>query len=232
VPGQPDPQPDAAATAAAGPGLRADAERNRERVLAAARQVFAEQGLDASTNEVARRAGVGVATLFRRFPTRDDLVEAVFGQKMADYGAAVDAALANPDPWAGFCGYIERVCEMQAADRGFADVLTLSFPAARALEAERDRAAGALGELIERAKAGGKLREEFAHQDVPLILMANAGVVTATRDAAPDAWRRIVGYLIQSFATDTATSWAPPLPKAPTRAQVYRALLRLRRPSA
>jgi AcrR family transcriptional regulator len=218
-----NPHAGTASHAADGTGLRADAERNRERILDAAREVFAEHGLDASTNEVARRAGVGVATLFRRFPTRDDLIGAVFADKMHAYAAATDDALADPDPWRGFCGYIERVCEMQADDRGFADVLTLTFPTAKALEAERNKSADALGELIDRAKATGRLRADFEHQDVPLILMANAGVVTATRNAAPDAWRRIVGYLIQSFATEAAR----PLPAPPTRTQVYRALMRL-----
>lgn len=202
--------------------LRVDAERNRERVLEAAREVFSELGLDASTNEIARRAGVGIATLFRRFPTRDDLVAAAFASKMQGYSAAIDDALANPDSWSGFCGYIERVCEMQAADRGFADVLTMTFPTAKTFEEERNRSANALGELLDRAKASGKLRKDFAHQDVPLILMANAGVVMATRDAAPDAWRRLVGYLIQSFATEAAA----PLPKPPNKAQMYRVLMR------
>jgi AcrR family transcriptional regulator len=212
---------------AAGSGLRADAERNRERVLSAARKVFAEQGLEASTNEIARRAGVGVATLFRRFPTRDDLVGAVFADKMSAYAAAIDDALADSDPWHGFCGFIERVCQMQADDRGFADVLTMTFPTAKALEKERDRTSLALAELLDRAKATGRLREDFAHQDVPLILMANAGVVTATRDAAPEAWRRLIGYLLQSFAADAAQ----PLPEPPTTTQMYRALMRLSRPA-
>jgi len=203
--------------------LRADAERNRDRVVAAARDVFAEQGLDASTNEVARRAGVGIATLFRRFPTRDDLVAAAFAEKMNAYAEAINHALADPDPWQGFCTFIERVCQMQADDRGFADVLTMTFPTAKALEEERDRAANALAELLERAKATGRLRDDFAHQDVPLILMANAGVVTATREAAPDAWRRLVGYLLQSFAAEAAK----PLPDPPTRTELYRALTRL-----
>ena len=203
--------------------MRADAERNRERVLDAAREVFAEQGLDASTNEIARRAGVGVATLFRRFPTRDDLVGAVFADKMAAYLAAAEEALAQPDAWDGFCGYIERVCRMQADDRGFADVLTLTFPTAKGLEAERDRAAHALTELIESAKATGRLRKDFVHQDVPLILMANAGVVTATRDAAPDAWSRLVGYLLQALAAEVTA----PLPKPPTKRQMFRVLMRL-----
>jgi len=218
------PEPDPGSAAAPGARrLRADAERNRERVVEAAREVFAEKGLDASTNEIARRAGVGVATLFRRFPTRDDLVAATFADKMHAYADAIDAALADPDPWQGFCGYIERVCQMQAADRGFADVLTMTFPTAAALEEERNRSARSLARLLRNAKAAGGLRKDFAHQDVPLILMANAGVVTATRDAAPDAWRRLVGYLIQSFAADGAGA----LPAPPTPAQMYRALMRL-----
>jgi AcrR family transcriptional regulator len=204
-------------------GLRADAERNRERVLDAARAVFGEQGLDASMNEIARRAGVGVATLFRRFPTRDDLIGAVFADKMSAYAAAIDGALADPDPWHGFCGYIERICQMQADDRGFADVLTLTFPTAKSLEEDRNRSARALTKLLERAKATGRLRTDFAHQDVPLILMANAGVLQATKGAAPEAWRRVLGYLLQSFAAEAAQ----PLPKPPTPSQVYRALMRL-----
>jgi AcrR family transcriptional regulator len=215
---------DFAATASpASRGLRVDAERNRVRVLDAAREVFAEQGLDASTNEIARRAGVGIATLFRRFPTRDDLVAAAFADKMSAYAAAIDDALADPDPWRGFCSYVERVCRMQADDRGFADVLTLTFPTAKALEAERDRSAKAVAKLLVRAKASGRLRQDFAHQDVPLILMENAGVVTATREAAPEAWRRLVGYLLQAFAAEGAE----PLPEPPSRSQMYRALMRL-----
>ncbi len=112
---------------------------------------------------------------------------------------------------------------MQADDHGFADVLTLTFPTAKRREAERDRAAHALTELIERAQATGRLRKDFVHQDVPLILMANAGVVTATRDAAPDACRRLVGYLLQAFAAEATA----PLPKPPTKGQMLRVMMRL-----
>jgi AcrR family transcriptional regulator len=212
-------------SAASNAPLRADADRNRRRIIEAAQVLFAEQGLDASTNEVARRAGVGIATLFRRFPTRDDLLDAVFADKMADYSAAVETALADADPWRGFCAYIEQLCRMQAEDRAFADVLTMTFPAAPGLQEERDRSARLLTELLRRAKATGRLRPDFVHQDVPLILMANAGVVNATREAAPEAWQRMVGYLIQSFAAEHAS----PLPPAPTTKQVYRALMRVTR---
>ena len=213
------------ASGAAGRELRADAERNRERVVEAACEVFAEQGLQASTNEIARRAGVGIATLLRRFPSREDLIAATFSEKIRQYAEALDEALADPDPWHGFCVYIERVCQMQADDRGFADVLTRTFPATKGLEKERRRSLKSLAELIERAKNDGRLRDDFVPQDVPLILMANAGVVTATRDAAPEAWRRLVGYLIQSFATEAAE----PLPDPPTHRQMHRVLIRLPR---
>jgi hypothetical protein len=112
---------------------------------------------------------------------------------------------------------------MQADDRGFADVLTLTFPTAKGLEEERDRSAKAVAKLLIRAKASGRLRKDFAHQDVPPILMANAGVVMATKEAAPEAWRRLVGYLLQAFAAERAE----PLPEPPTKAQMYRALMRL-----
>jgi AcrR family transcriptional regulator len=206
-----------------GHALRADAERNRGRIIEAARAVFAEKGLDAPMNEVARRAGVGVATLFRRFPTRDDLITATFAGKMTAYANAIDDALAEPDPWHGFCTYVGRVCAMQAEDRGFTDVLTVTFPTAKGFEADRNRAAAGFAELIDRAKAAGKLRRDFAHQDLVLALMANAGVVNGTGDAAPDAWRRLVAYLLQAFAADAAL----PLPPPPSEQQMYRALLRL-----
>jgi len=200
-----------------------DAERNRGRVLAAARKVFAEQGLQAPMSEVARSAGVGVATLFRRFATKDELITAVFAEKMKAYAGAMDDALADPDPWHGFCVYVERACAMQAEDRGFTDVLTVTFPTAKAFEAERNRAGAGFAELIARAKATGRLRADFAHQDMVMILMANAGVVAGTTDAAPDTWRRLIAYLIQSFAAEAAA----PLPDPPTSTQLYRALLRL-----
>ena len=104
--------------------LRSDAERNRERIIAAARTVFARDGLNASMASVAREAGVGIATMFRRFPTKEELVDAVFSDRMGAYVDVVTAALDDPDPWNGFVGYIETACAMQAADSGFADVLT------------------------------------------------------------------------------------------------------------
>src|ERR1700745_1045624 len=108
--------------------LRADAERNRVALLDAAREVFAEQGLEAPLEEIALRAGVGIATLYRRFPTRGQRVAAALVDKIAQYAEAAEQALAIPDPWAGFASFVERICELQADDRGLSDLLSMTLP--------------------------------------------------------------------------------------------------------
>jgi AcrR family transcriptional regulator len=205
--------------------LRADAALNRDRLVAAAREVFAEEGLAAPLEEIARRAGVGIATLYRRFPSRDDLIAASFEDKLADYAAAIDEALSALDAWSAFSRYVERVCAMQAEDRGLRDVLTLTFPTAKRLERARSRSYRRFAELIRRAKAEGTLRKDFVSQDLVLTLMANAGVVNATRDAAPDAWKRFVGFMLEAFRADRAR----PLVKPPSPRQMQRAMRRVAR---
>ncbi|WP_419703048.1 TetR/AcrR family transcriptional regulator [Promicromonospora sp. NFX87] len=203
--------------------LRVDAERNRDRILFAARSLFATEGLGVSMAAVAREAGVGKATLSRRFATRAELIDAVFADRMEAYADAVTDALADPDPWHGFCGFIHAVCAMQASDRGFADVLTMAFPAADVLEARRDEAYEGFLEVVARAHGTGQLREDFTSEDLVILLMANAGVIAATGDAAPGTWRRLVGHMLRSFAADRAE--VPPLPDAPERAPLYRAMV-------
>ncbi|MFD7204332.1 TetR/AcrR family transcriptional regulator [Streptomyces sp. NPDC059893] len=202
--------------------LRSDAERNRARIIAAARTVFRRDGLSASMASVAREAEVGIATMFRRFPTKEELVAAVFADRMDAYVQATAEALANPDPWQGFADYIETVCAMQAADRGFADVLTMSLPGAETLEACRAEAYEGFLELIARAKDSGDLREDFTSRDLVLLLMANAGVLSATDEDAPGAWRRPVAWMIQSFKAPGRG----PLPDPPEDAALYQAMRR------
>ena len=110
--------------------LRADAARNRAAIVEAARAVFAEQGLDAPLDEIARRAGTGNATLYRRFPTRGDLIAAVFADWMTEPLEAVEAGLTDEDPWRGFASYVEAVGALQARDRRLADLVTMDVPSA------------------------------------------------------------------------------------------------------
>jgi len=207
--------------------LRVDAERNRSRILEAAQADFAERGLDVPLEAVAERAGVGIATLYRRFPTRDDLIAACFERRLEEYATAAEEALDAADGWSGFCAYVQRVCSMQAADRGFNDVLTRSFSNAKGLEAHRDRGYGLSVRLIERAQAEGTLRADFVPEDLVLLLMANAGVVGAAGRAAPDAWRRLVGLMLDGFRAEGATELPPP----PSPRQMFMAMQRLAKPA-
>ena len=205
------------------PALRRDAERNRRRLLDAARQVFAELGLEAPLEEIARRAGVGIATLYRRFPTRSALIEALFVEQAEEYVRASEAALAADDAWEGFARFVERICEMQAEDRGFTDVLTATFPAAPGLEARRAEARANAERLIERARRQGTLRDDFVVGDLIWILIANGAYLQATRDIAPDAWRRYVVLILEAARADGAGR----LPAPASERQLVQALSRL-----
>jgi len=204
--------------------LRADAARNRGRILKAAQRAFAEHGLDVPLEDVAERAGVGIATVYRRFPTRDDLIVACFEHRLEEYALAAEEALQAPDGWSGFRGYVERICGMQAADRGLKDVLTRTFPDARALEANRARGYELSVRLIERAQAEGTLRSDLVPEDLVLLLMANAGVVQGMGTAAPDGPRRFVALLLDGLRSEGATELPPP----PSPRQVERAMRGLR----
>src|SRR3954467_11819009 len=98
--------------------LRADAARNRARLIAAARELFAERGLNVTMDEIARHAGVGVGTAYRRFASREELIEALFDDRFEQIIANAERALEDPDAWHGLITFVESQIEMQAADRG------------------------------------------------------------------------------------------------------------------
>jgi len=195
------------------PVLRADAAENRRRILEAAPAVFAERGLDAPLDEIARRAGVGNATLYRRFPTRDDLVAAVFEQRLAEYIAAAEEALRVADPWAGFCQYVERICEMQAADQGAAEVLAMTFPNP-AVQTQNERAYDAFTRLVHRARDAGRLRPDFTVEDFVLLMLANIGVVRGTGELAEKAVRRHAALVLAGLQAESDDALPPPLSAA------------------
>lgn len=204
APPGPDPGPDA---------LRADARENRERILRAAREAYALHGIDVPISAIARRAGVGVATLYRRFPTRACLIGEAFAEQLAECAGVLDEALADPDPWRAFCTVFRKVCAMQAADRGFTHAFLSRFPHEAGYAGERDRAEEGLALLVRRAQEAGALRPDFDVSDVVLALLANNGVVNGVRPEAAAASRRLVGYLVESFrATPSARPLPPPVP--------------------
>ncbi|WP_214111285.1 TetR/AcrR family transcriptional regulator [Acrocarpospora catenulata] len=206
-------------------GLRADAERNRTQLVRVAREVFAERGLDAPLDEIARRAEVGNATLYRRFPTRGDLIAAVFVETLGEVVAATDRAIAEPDPWTAFTNHLIFLCELQAGNRALADLLVSTASHDPEVEELRARAYEGLTTLIERAKAAGRLRADFSHEDVVIILMANAGLLERTAADAPTAWRRHLGYLLDGLQVPART----PLPPSPGSYRVLKAMITVAR---
>jgi AcrR family transcriptional regulator len=171
----------------------------------AARGVFAAQGLDAPLDDIARRAGTGNATLYRRFPTRGDLVAAVFAEAMAEHLAAVEAGLADADPWRGFASYVTAAGAMQARDRGIADLVTMPIPSAPEIEELRSRALRGLVRLVERAQAAGVLRADFTTEDVVLLLWANAGLIERSHEVSEAASARLLHLMLDGLRVEAAT---------------------------
>jgi AcrR family transcriptional regulator len=193
--------------------LRSDAQDNRERILDAARAVFAAEGLSVSMREIARRAGVGPATLYRRFPTKEMLVTEAFTDQMRACQAIVDEGLVDPDPWHGFGLVIEKICELHARDRGFTAAFMSTFPHAVDFAAIRAYSLNSVAELARRAKDAGRLRSDFVLDDLILILMANSGIHAASPTAQVAASRRFAALAIQAFQASPVTSPLPPVPR-------------------
>lgn len=212
--------PDAADVLERSRPLRADAERNRERIVSAAADLFAQRGLSVPLEEVARAAGVGVATLYRRFPTRTDLAIEVFERNMAAYSDAVDSALTNPSAADGFRDLIFDLCALQAADPGRRALLTTAFPASSLIEQRVAETVEKVGELVERAHRDGALRPDVGVGDVVVTLLANAGVLEATHAHAPDAWRRFAALMVDAFCTGPHTTLPPPTPPEDLRRSI------------
>ncbi|MBC9711711.1 helix-turn-helix transcriptional regulator [Streptomyces sp. TRM66268-LWL] len=188
--------------------MRADARRNRRRIVDAAREAYAQHGVDVPMATIARAAGVGVATLYRRFPTRDHLVREVFADQLDACTRAFTEALEDPDPWRGFCRVIEKICALQAAERGFTAAFLHAFPDTAADHAElRLQGERGFAALVRRAQQAGSLRPDFHPSDLVLVLVANSALGTTPDPAA--ASQRLVGLLLDSFRADAVR---PPLP--------------------
>ena len=190
--------------------LRSDARDNRELILATARAVFAAEGLNVPMREIARRAGVGPATLYRRFPTKEVLVTAAFTDEMRACHDIVGEGLADPDPWHGFCLVIERICELHARNRGFTAAFMSAYPRAMDFAADREYALRSLAGLARRAMDACRLRPDFVLDDLILVLMANSGIRAASPAAAVAASRRYAALAIQAFQASPQASALPP----------------------
>ncbi len=177
-----------------------DAEHNRRHVVAVARAAFAADGLDLPVHEIARRAGLGVATVYRHFPSRQDLVGAVLAEQVAVCRAQMRAALDDPDPWRALRGTVHRFAEGQVRHRGLNGALLGSHPAGAAFAGQRRAQAQRLEQLVERARSAGGVRPELSVEDVRIGLRAIASFRAGSPESAAAAVRRLADLLVAGMA--------------------------------
>ncbi|MEU9128786.1 helix-turn-helix domain-containing protein [Kitasatospora sp. NPDC048540] len=181
--------------------VRRDARRNRELLVTAAREVFSEQGLSAPLDEIARRAGVGNATLYRNFSTRADLIEEVFHGALAATVAAGEQARDAEDAWTGMAGYLGAVFAGLAADRGVNDLMTTGIEGVRSLDAVHTHNRETVDLLIRRAQQQGTLRADVTTEDLLVMLAALGRAVPALAAVVPDVWRRYLTLFLDGLRT-------------------------------
>ena len=192
--------------------LRADAERNRQRIVDAAKTVFAERGVDVSVEDIAAAAGVGIGTFYRRFPDRESLVEAVFATKLERVTQLAREALDSEDAWQAFRTFLMTVARMHARDRGLKDVLLSSDRGREQAAALRETIQPLVRQLIDRAKATGALREDVSLFDIVMIYQAVGAIADITRDVSPDYFERTLALLVDGLAQERTTT---PMPAPP-----------------
>jgi AcrR family transcriptional regulator len=202
--------------------LRADAARNRRAIVDAASELYGRRGLDAPLDDIARHARVGNATLYRHFPTRCALIAAVFTDTLSRVVSAAERALGLSDPWEAFATHFRFLCNLQATNRGLADLLTTAVSGAPEIERLRERAYRDFVRLAERAQAAGDLRADFTPEDVALLLMANAGLIHRTADIALTTSKRFADLTVDGLRSAAATTTVNPPPRARVMRQVMR----------
>jgi len=196
--------------------LRRDAEHNRQLILDAAREVFAEEGLDAGLHVIAKRAGVGVGTVYRRFPDKEELIQALFDDRIGEVVGQAETALEFDDAWEGIRHFLVSVLELQADDRGLYDCIFERGDTERLATLGRERIAPLVTKLAKRAQEQGTLRKDVAAFDIGLLRKMLGAFVEQTRDWNPDLWRRYLEIVLDGLRAER--SGPSPLPgKPPTQ---------------
>ncbi|MDG4668108.1 TetR/AcrR family transcriptional regulator [Mycobacterium sp. 236(2023)] len=192
--------------------LRKDAERNRLRIIEAARDLCATRGLEATLNEVAHHANLGVGTVYRRFSTKRALFEAIFEDGIYQLVAHAETALKSEDSWEGLSQWVWQMCELTATDRGLREIAFSRTDYGARVDAGRTHLQPRIRELVDRAKRDGHLRPEVSATDLPLCGLMAGAVVEYAGGVSGDLWRRYVAVLLQGMRRQSVQK---PLPVGP-----------------
>ena len=190
--------------------LRRDAERNRQRILKAASEVFNERGLDVSLDEIARHAGVGVGTVYRRFRTKEELIEALFLDRLDSVASIADEAYANPDAWRGLVSFMEQMAEIMEGDLGLRQMLMFATYGRDLVAVARQRNEPLVDRLVRRAQAAGQLRADIQQTDIPFIVFILTEAAHLAYAANPGIWRRYLTLILDGM--QPARADVTPLP--------------------
>jgi AcrR family transcriptional regulator len=192
--------------------LRRDAERNRQRILAAAGEVFAECGLAASLDAVAERAGVGVGTVYRRFPDKEALIDALFEARIDEIVEIATDCARIDDPWDALVCFLDRAITLHGGDRALKEIVFSTAHGHERTASARERIKPLVAELVARAQAAGALREDFEITDTPVIQLMLTAVIEYAGDVSPDLWRRYLAIVLDGMRAGAAR--APLAPEA------------------
>jgi AcrR family transcriptional regulator len=198
---------DKQATAATEKPLRADARRNREKVLTAARAVFAEQGTEAQMDDVARRAEVGVGTVYRHFPTKEALLQALSDEVFAVVAVYARQMLPMDDPWEAFLKIMWFGARKTAGDRAFSEIMAARPYVDRSCPGKEDLVV-TVGELMRRCQAAGRMRPDVVIDDIPMM-MCGVGAATGMPHSCADSWRRHLAIMLDGLRAEAASGTLP-----------------------
>jgi AcrR family transcriptional regulator len=180
--------------------LRKDAQRNRERIVSSARLLFASDGIDVPVEDVTRNAGVGMGTLYRHFPTKQDLVDAVLEEAFDAYAGFARDGLDAEDAWSGLVGFLERTLELHAANRCLIEVTMTSEHGRARSQAVREAVKPLVEQLVARAHAQGALRADVTADDIPPLFWGLGRIIERTEAESPGYWRRQLGFMLDGLA--------------------------------
>ncbi|MGC0365941.1 AcrR family transcriptional regulator [Rhodococcus sp. 27YEA15] len=207
------------------PRLRSDAQANLGRILCSAREVFAAHGLDATLADVARHAGVGVGTVYRRFSSKDELIQALFDNHCAEIESVAAAAGDIANAWDGLLFFVETMAGRMADNRGFGDLLMDARFESDTFTRARSSIFGHTAVLVDRAKEQGSLRADFDVKDIPLLMQMIKAAQRFGGDEAPDAYRRLLGFVTDGLCSSRTGHCELPVPPL-TEQQLDRVLHR------